>query len=118
MKIGFLNYTYGTNGIKINDGTEVAYIVVYSLGNLISNMTTANTRGGALVRVVIERDKATGKVKFRNAEYDTFVTEVPSGSNTNFRVVPSWDIARLPSSQNPTGHNTTPPCRNSTTNTT
>lgn len=186
MKVGFLNYTYGTNGIKISDGAEVAYIdrekirqeiaairkagaeiivvmphwgveyqlhehstqrdlanflmkegvdiiigghphvvqpmkvvtdsvtgnrqlVVYSLGNLISNMTTANTRGGALVRVVIERDKATGKVKFRNAEYDTFVTEVPSGGNTNFRVVPSWDIAKLPSSQKShwTQHNST-----------
>lgn len=176
MKVGFLNYTYGTNGININDGADVAYIdrdkikaeieatkragaeiivamphwgveyvlnenesqrsladyflkngvdivigghphvvqpmkvvtdsvsgrrslVVYSLGNMISNMTTANTRGGALVRVVIERDKNTGKVKFRNAEYDTFVTEVPSGAGTNFRVVPSWDIAKLPASQ-------------------
>ena len=186
MKVGFLNYTYGTNGIKINDGTEVSYIdkekmkqdiaairnagaeiivvmphwgveyklnehstqrdlanflmkegvdiiigghphvvqpmkvvtdsvsgnrqlVVYSLGNLISNMTTPNTRGGALVRVTIERDKSTGKVKFRNAEYDTFVTEVPSGANTNFRVVPSWDIAKLPNSQKShwTQHNTT-----------
>ena len=176
MKVGFLNYTYGTNGLFAKEGAEVAYIdkekikkevaairkagaeivvvmphwgveyqlnehstqrdladfllkegveiivgghphvvqpmkvitdtvtgnrslVVYSLGNLISNMTTANTRGGALVRVVIERDKTTGKVKFRNAEYDTFVTEVPSGPGTNFRVVPSWDIAKLPASQ-------------------
>ena len=175
MKIGFLNYTYGTNGLEIKDGSEVAYIdkekirqeieatrragaelivvlphwgveyklnensnqrdladfmlksgadmvigghphvvqpmkvitdsvsgkrslVVYSLGNMISNMTTNNTRGGALVRVVIERDKD-GKVKFRNAEYDTFVTEVPSGDKTNFRVVPSWAIDKLPSSQ-------------------
>lgn len=186
MKVGFLNYTYGTNGISASDGAEVAYIdkekikqeieatrkagaeiivamphwgieyvltenesqrdlanflrkegvdivigghphvvqpmkvftdsvsgnrqlVVYSLGNMISNMTKANTRGGALVRVVIERDKNTGKVKFRNAEYDTFITEVPSGGKTNFRVVPSWDIAKLPESQksNWTQHNNT-----------
>lgn len=184
MKVGFLNYTYGTNGIQIQDGAEVAYInrdkikkeievtkkaaaeiivamphwgieyvlnenaeqrsladfmlkegvdiiigghphvvqpmkvvtdeatgrrslVVYSLGNFISNMTKANTRGGALVRVVIERDKDTGKVKFRNAEYDTFITEVPSGPGTNFRVVPSWNIDKLPDAQkaNWTQHN-------------
>lgn len=184
MKVGFLNYTYGTNGIQIQDGAEVAYInrdkikkeievtkkagaeiivalphwgieyvlnenteqrsladfmlnegvdiiigghphvvqpmkvvtdeatgrrslVVYSLGNFISNMTKANTRGGALVRVVIERDKDTGKVKFRNAEYDTFITEVPSGPGTNFRVVPSWNIDKLPAAQkaNWTQHN-------------
>lgn len=175
MKVGFLNYTYGTNGLSATSGAEVAYInrdkikqeieatrkagaeiivamphwgieyvltenedqrsladfliqegvdiiigghphvvqpmkvvtdektgrralVVYSLGNFISNMTKDNTRGGALVRVVIERDKD-GKVKFKNAEYDTFVTEVPSTPGTNFRVVPSWDIDKLPASQ-------------------
>lgn len=184
MKIGFLNYTYGTNGLKAGEGAEVAYIdrdkikseieatkkagaelivamphwgveyvltenepqrsladfmvkegvdvvigghphvvqpmkvvtdsvsgrrslVVYSLGNFISNMTKSNTRGGALVRVFVARDKD-GKVKFRNAEYDTFVTEVPSGPGTNFRVVPSWAIDKLPSGQksNWTQHNT------------
>ena len=184
MKVGFLNYTYGTNGIKATNGAEVAYIdrnkikeeieatrkagaeiivamphwgveyvlnenesqrslanfmmnegvdiiigghphvvqpmkvvtdpitgrrslVVYSLGNFISNMTKANTRGGALVRVVIERDPNTGEVKFRNAEYDTFITEVPSGPGTNFRVVPSWEIDKLPAAQkgNWTQHN-------------
>lgn len=184
MKVGFLNYTYGTNGINAIDGAEVSYIdrekikkeiaatrkagaeiivamphwgveyvlnenepqrsladfliqegveivigghphvvqpmkvitdektgkrslVVYSLGNFISNMTTKNTRGGAFARVVIERDKKTGKVQFRNAEYDTFITEVPSGAGTNFRVVPSWNIDKLPSSQmaNWTQHN-------------
>ena len=176
MKVGFLNYTYGTNGLQITDGAEVAYIdrdkikseieatrkagaeiivvlphwgveyvltenshqrsladflleqgvdivigghphvvqpmkvvtdsvsgrrslVVYSLGNMISNMTTPNTRGGAFARVVIERDKTTGKVRFKNAEYDTFVTETPSGGRTNFRVVPSWDADKLPASQ-------------------
>lgn len=175
FKIGFLNYTYGTNGIKIQEGSEVAYIdrdkikkeieatrkagaefivvlphwgveyvlnenenqrsladfmlksgadmvigghphvvqpmkvitdsvtgkrnlVVYSLGNFISNMIKANTRGGAFVRTVLERDK-NGKVVLRDAEYDTFVTEVPSGGSTNFRVVPRWLIDSLPAAQ-------------------
>lgn len=183
MKVGLLNYTYGTNGLKANSGAEISYInrdqikkeieatrkagadiiianmhwgveyvmnenseqrsladfllgegveivigshphvvqpmkvvtnettgdrslVVYSLGNFISNMTKANTRGGVLARVVIERDE-NGKVKFKNAEYDTFVTEVPSGGNTNFRVVPSWAVDKLPAAQkgNWTQHN-------------
>lgn len=184
MKIGFLNYTYGTNGIKATSGAEVAYInrekikkeieatrqagaefvivaphwgieyvllengeqrsladfmikegadmvigghphvvqpmkmtedpqtgkrnlVVYSLGNFISNMTKANTRGGAFVRVVLERGD-NGTITIRDAEYDTFVTEVPSGPGTNFRVVPSWAVDSLPTAQkkNWTQHNT------------
>ena len=176
MKVGFLNYTYGTNGISAKAGAEVAYInrdkmkaeidatrkagaeiivatvhwgieyilnenenqrsladflikqgveivigghphvvqplkvitdsetgnrslVVYSLGNFISNMTKANTRGGAFVRVIIERDKNSGKVKFKNADYDVFITETPSKPGTNFRVVPSWAIDSLPAGQ-------------------
>lgn len=183
LKIGFLNYTYGTNGLVARKGAEVSYInrekikdeieatrkagaeyivvlphwgieyvlnenqeqrnlanfmlesgadmiigghphvvqpmqivenpvtgernlIVYSLGNFISNMTKANTRGGAFVRVVLEKDKD-GKVSLKNAEYDTFVTEVPSGKGTNFRVVPSWAVDSLPYVQriNWTNHN-------------
>ena len=175
IKIGFLNYTYGTNGMTAGSGAEVSYInrekikneieatrkagaeiivamphwgveyvlnendeqrsladfmlkqgvdiiigghphvvqpmkvitdadsgkkslVVYSLGNFISNMTARNTRGGAFVRVVIERD-AEGNARFKNAEYDTFITETPTGENTNFRVVPRWAVHLLPESQ-------------------
>lgn len=176
MKVGFLNYTYGTNGLKATQGAEVAYInrdkikeeieatrkagaeiivamphwgveyvlseneyqrsladfmmkegvdiiigghphvvqpmkviadkesgrrslVVYSLGNFISNFTKPNTRGGAFVRVVIARNPSTGKVEFKNADYDTFITEVPSSATTNWRVVPRWSIDSLPASQ-------------------
>jgi len=165
IKIGFLNYTYGTNGIEAKDGAEVALIdrrkmadeikatrdagaelvivcmhwgveyvltenseqrslanflmdngvdmiigghphviqpmkvmhnsrenkdvlVVYSLGNFISNMKTQDTKGGALVRVFIERDKE-GKAKFKRAEYDTFFVAKPGAGIRNFRVVPS-----------------------------
>lgn len=175
FKIGFLNYTYGTNGIEPNDGMEVALIdrdrmakeikltreagaeiivvtihwgieyvliqnknqeniadflvdqgvdliigghphviqpmkvvrnekenkdvlVVYSLGNLISNMKTADTRGGALVRAVIERDK-NGKARFKSADYDTFFSAKPAGGNTNFTVIPSWMPEKIPAAQ-------------------
>ena len=176
IKIGFLNYTYGTNGIEPKEGAEVALIdrdkmaeeikktrdagaeivvvavhwgveyvlrendhqrkladflvdqgvdlvigghphviqpmevrhndkenkdvlVVYSLGNFISNMTTADTTGGALVRAKIVRD-ANGKAKFKSADYDTFYTGRPEGSNRNFTVIPSWMAAeKVPAGQ-------------------
>ncbi len=174
FKIGFLNYTYGTNGIKPNDGVEVALIdkekisneirktreagaeilvvtmhwgieyvllengvqreladylidegadliigghphviqpmkvmrnekedkdvlVVYSLGNFISNMKTADTRGGALVRATIVRDKD-GKARFSHADYDTFFSAKPTGKH-NYRVIPSWMPEEIPAAQ-------------------
>lgn len=174
FKVGFLNYTYGTNGIEPKDGIEVAMIdrekmakeismtrdagaeilvvamhwgieyvllenkpqrdladflvgqgvdliigghphviqpmkvvhnekenkdvlVVYSLGNFISNMKTADTRGGALVKATIERD-SNGKAKFSHATYDTFFAAKPEGQR-NFRVIPSWMPEKIPAPQ-------------------
>lgn len=174
-KIGFLNYTYGTNGIEPKDGMEVALIdrdkmareikqtreagaeivvvtvhwgieyvlhenenqrslaqflvdqdvdliigshphviqpmrvvrneksgkdvlVVYSLGNFISNMKTGDTRGGALVRANIKRDAA-GKAVFSTADYDTFFSAKPTGKTDNFRVIPSWMADKVPAGQ-------------------
>lgn len=175
MRIGFLNYTYGTNGIEPRDGVEVSLIdrqrmaeeiaatraagaeaivvtvhwgveyvllpgqaqkdlaqflvdqgvdliigghphviqpmevvrnekeqkdvlVVYSLGNFISNMKTADTRGGALVKARVERD-ADGKVRFKHAEYDTFFSAKPTGASSNFKVIPSRMSDRVPAGQ-------------------
>ncbi len=175
IKFGFLNYTYGTNGIEPRDGVEVALIdrdkiaseiksareagaeiivvaihwgieyvllenavqrslsdflvengvdliigshphviqpmkivrnekedkdvlIVYSLGNFISNMKTVDTRGGALVRARVERD-STGRARFIGADYDTFFSAKPSGKGTNFRVIPSWMPEQIPSDQ-------------------
>lgn len=165
IKFGFLNYTYGTNGIPPREGMEVAMIdrnriaeeikksrqagaeilcvtlhwgieyvlnensgqrsladflidqgvdliigghphvvqpmrvhhnekenkdvlVVYSLGNFISNMKTTDTRGGALVKVRIERDED-GRARFKNAAYDLLYSAKPTGKGSNFMVVPS-----------------------------
>lgn len=175
IRVGFLNYTYGTNGIEPRDGVEVALIdrdrmareidetrragaeilvvtvhwgveyvllqnrnqedlarflvdrgvdliigghphviqpmevvhndienkdvlIVYSLGNFISNMKTADTRGGALVRARIERCDD-GKARFVGASYDTFFSAKPSGAGTNFMVIPSWMPERIPAGQ-------------------
>lgn len=175
IKFGFLNYTYGTNGIEPKAGVEVSLIdrdrmaqeiketreagaeivvvtvhwgveyvllqnrnqeqladflidqgvdliigghphviqpmkvvhnerenkdvlLVYSLGNFISNMKTADTRGGALVRARIERDKE-GKARFVKADYDTFFSAKPTGPGSNFMVIPSWMPEKIPAGQ-------------------
>ena len=175
IKFGFLNYTYGTNGIEPRAGTEVALIdkprmaeeirltreagaeivvvaihwgveyvllqnrnqediadflidrgvdmiigghphviqpmkvvhndrddkdvlLVYSLGNFISNMNTADTRGGALVRARVERD-ADGIARFVRADYDTFLSAKPVGAKGQYKVIPSWMPEKIPASQ-------------------
>lgn len=176
IKIAFLNYTYGTNGLEPKEGAEVALLdkkaiagamqaarqagaelvvvmphwgveyvlgenanqrdlaqfmidegadliigshphviqpmkvvhsdkhdkdvlVVYSLGNFISNMKTGDTRGGAMVSAVVQRD-AEGKASFKSAAYDTFYAAKPDGSaRSNFRVIPSWETSKIPQAQ-------------------
>lgn len=180
-KIAFLNYTYGTNGIKPTAGMEVAYInqkrmaeeialakkagaefiivtlhwgveyqlvenesqrslanflidsgadmiigahphvvqpmkvvhsdklnkdvlVVYSLGNFISNMNDTPTRGGALVRTRLVNHPDSG-VRFLDANHDLFFTAKPEGANKNFKVVPSWHADQIPAGQRSTWQN-------------
>ncbi|MDE6740981.1 MAG: CapA family protein [Muribaculaceae bacterium] len=175
IKFGFLNYTYGTNGIPARDGMEVALIdrdriaremketreagaeilvltmhwgieyvlrenaiqrdltnflidqgadmvigshphviqpmkmvrdekrgqdvpVVYSLGNFISNMKTGDTRGGAYMRVRVERDED-GKARVKWADYDTFFCAKPTGKGTNYTVIPSDRTDLIPAAQ-------------------
>lgn len=175
IKFGFLNYTYGTNGIPARDGMEVALIdrpkiaeemrltreagaevlvvtmhwgieyvlkenaiqrdlasflidngadmvigshphvvqpmkmirdekrgqdvpVVFSLGNFISNMKTADTRGGAYMRVRVERDPD-GKPRVKWADYDTFFCAKPTGKGSNYTVIPSDRPDLIPASQ-------------------
>lgn len=174
FNIGFLNYTYGTNGITARDGAEVSLIdkaamareiaatrkagaeiivvcihwgveyqlhenssqrnlaefladqgvdliigshphviqpmqivhneknnkdvlVVYSLGNFISNMKTDDTRGGAMVKAIIKRNKE-GQAYLDRATYDIFYAAKPWG-NSNFQVIPSWRTALIPAGQ-------------------
>lgn len=82
-----------------NEATGKDVLVVYSLGNFISNMKTGDTRGGALVTVKVERD-ASGNASFKSATYDTFYAAKPDGTaRSNFRVIPSWMEAEIPASQ-------------------
>lgn len=63
-------------------------VVVYSLGNFISNMKTADTRGGAIVRIKLERGED-GTAIINSASYSLVFTEPPSMKRRNFRLMPA-----------------------------
>ena len=64
--------------------------LVYSLGNLISNMTTKNTRGGALAKIKLIRDE-NGNPIVDSASYRLVFTVQPGEGSNNFRLVPVED---------------------------
>lgn len=72
--------------VRDNPTTGRPVLLVYSMGNLISNMRTRDTRGGAMVRTVIERD-STGRACFSSAEYMPHFTVPGTSARDNFRVV-------------------------------
>lgn len=67
------------------DGKNV--LVVYSLGNFISNMKTRDTRGGAMLKVELTRD-ADGIAAIDTATYRLVFTVAPV-KDSNFRLVPA-----------------------------
>lgn len=62
-------------------------LVVYSLGNFISNMRTTDTRGGAMLRVTITRDSL-GRPSIDEAAYSLVFTVPPSPGKKNFTLHP------------------------------
>ncbi len=66
------------------DGKQV--LLVYSLGNFISNMKTNDTRGGAMVRVHLDRDSL-GQARVSGAAWSPVFVEPPSATGPNFRLV-------------------------------
>lgn len=63
-------------------------LVVYSLGNFISNMKTRDTVGGALVKVTVTRD-AMNRVALQSAQYTLVYTRRPVTPHDPFVVVPA-----------------------------
>lgn len=80
-----------------NEKEDKDVLVVYSLGNFISNMLTADTRGGALVRTTLTRDSI-GRAKFDKAEYELLFAAKPENKR-NFRVIPASKEDSIPASQ-------------------
>lgn len=63
-------------------------LVVYSLGNFISGMRTTDTRGGALVRVSLERDSL-GEARVTDASYRMVFTVPPGYDRRNYHLIPA-----------------------------
>lgn len=63
-------------------------LVVYSLGNFISNMKTRDTRGGATIKVTLKRNNK-GTAYIENANYRLFFTIPPTNKNQNFKLTPA-----------------------------
>lgn len=74
--------------MRTNPLTSRPALVVYSLGNFISNMKTRDTRGGALARVCLTRDSI-GQPVISDASYELVFTVPPHGNpSRNFVVYP------------------------------
>lgn len=80
-----------------NEKENKDVLIVYSLGNFISNMKTADTRGGALVMASLTRDNS-GKARLKNVGYELLFAAKPEGEH-NFRVIPSYLQDSIPASQ-------------------
>lgn len=61
--------------------------VVYSLGNFISGMKTADTSGGSVVKLTLRRDSHGRAYVDENAERKLVFTITPSHSGENFRLI-------------------------------
>ncbi len=80
-------------------------LLVYSMGNFISNQTDCNSRGGAMVCVSITTQG--GKIKKLSAKYRLFFCQKPSKAtnrapgSSNYQLIPSYrpDLIRPDSRQ-------------------
>ena len=71
-----------------NPATGRKALVVYSLGNFISNFDKPNCLGGLSVLCTVERNE-NGIPELKETVYDTFFTGKPSNLTKSYRVVPS-----------------------------
>lgn len=74
--------------INVQD-TLTRQLLVYSLGNFISNMKTRDTRGGVMVRMSLKR-AMDGRAYIDCARYLPVFT-IPAGDGHNFRLVNAMD---------------------------
>lgn len=73
-------------------------LTVYSLGNFISAMRTADTRGGAMVRVTLSRDLLR-RPYVSGASYRLIFVQPPVSPGENYRLLPAGSDSVRPSSR-------------------
>lgn len=71
-------------------------LVVYSLGNFVSNMSIPHTAGGALIKVVLKKEN--GRTDITSARYSLLYThrEPKGGEKISFQVVPASAWSDMP----------------------
>lgn len=62
-------------------------LIVYSLGNFISNQNGADSRGGAMVKVKLKKSDF-GEVSLESAGYKLFFCQKPKGKGDNYQLIP------------------------------
>lgn len=72
--------------IRHSDKYDKDVLLVYSLGNFISNQTGIDSRGGAMVKVSVTM--IGGKPKVHDARYKLFFVQKPSYRGENYVVIP------------------------------
>lgn len=70
--------------MELLDYDSFKRLIVYSLGNFVSNMKTTDTRGGAIVKVRLKRNDD-GKIEISDANYRLVFTE-PADNFHNYRL--------------------------------
>lgn len=75
-----------------SDRHDKDVLVVYSLGNFISNMKTRDTRGGAMVKVTLYRDSL-GTARVKTPSYRLVFTIPPTGRHSNYRLLPAESVS-------------------------
>ena len=73
--------------IRHSDKWNKDVLVVYSLGNFISNQNGTDSRGGALVKATLNRDYL-GKVRLESAGYRLFFCQKPKARTENYQLIP------------------------------
>ncbi len=72
--------------VRYSEKYDKDVLIVYSLGNFISNMKTRDTRGGAIVNAKLVRDER-GRAKFSTAKYRLVFTIPGKNPKNNYRLV-------------------------------
>lgn len=73
--------------IRFNENTGKQSLIVYSLGNFISNQNGDDSRGGALVKVQI-RHSIFGDTSLKSASYRLFFCQKPLNKSENYILIP------------------------------
>ncbi|MEG2675062.1 MAG: CapA family protein [Muribaculaceae bacterium] len=83
--------------IRHNDKLNKDILIVYSLGNFISNMKTTDTRGGAMVKVTLSKNDNNGAT-VKSAHYKLFYTVPAVGQYKSYTLIPASRPELVPAS--------------------